>query len=313
MKISELARRTGLSVATVKYYLREGLLPGGARSAPNQAAYGEEHVRRLGLIRTLRTVGGLEIEHVRRVVTAIEDPALTRHEVFGVVERAGDGRPTRRAETGAFDEQARTDVDRFIERLGWRVRPDAGARQELADALGALRRLGRSYEADVFGPYAAAADRMAAWEVASLDESAPPSVAVERMVIGTVVFGAVFDALRRLAHEHHSAGDRLDDTGPGRHVVAWRYRVDAEHREAFERAYGPDGPLVRLYATAPGFVETELVRGDDGDYLMVERWDSAEHHRSFRSERRAEYEALDAGSGRLTEPTMVFAGATVAR
>jgi hypothetical protein len=25
------------------------------------------------------------------------------------------------------------------------------------------------------------------------------------MVVGTVVFGAVFDALRRLAHEHHSA------------------------------------------------------------------------------------------------------------
>ena len=30
-------------------------------------------------------------------------------------------------------------------------------------------------------------------------------VAVERMVVGTVVFGAVFDALRRLAQEHHSA------------------------------------------------------------------------------------------------------------
>ena len=70
----------------------------------------------------------------------------------------------------------------------------------------------------MFAPYAAAADRMAAWEVASLDDSAPRSVAVERMVIGTVVFGSVFDALRRLAHEHHSAGDRLDDTGRGGHA-----------------------------------------------------------------------------------------------
>ncbi len=221
MKISELARLTGLSVATVKYYLREGLLPGGARSAPNQAAYGEEHVRRLGLIRTLRTVGNLDIEHIWRVVVAIEDEALTRHEVFGVVERAGTGGSTRGVETGPINEQARRDVDLFIDDLGWRVRPDAGARQELADALGALRRLGREYAADVFAPYAAAANGMAAWEVGSIPEHASRSAAVEQMVVGTVVFGAVFDALRRLAHEHHSSAPvrREDGAGVRRHAV----------------------------------------------------------------------------------------------
>ena len=41
MRISELSAQTGVPVPTIKYYLREGLLPEGERSAPTQAAYGE--------------------------------------------------------------------------------------------------------------------------------------------------------------------------------------------------------------------------------------------------------------------------------
>lgn len=203
MKISELSRQSGLPVATVKYYLREGLLPAGTPTAPNQADYGEAHVRRLRLILTLREIGGLEIERIRRVITAIEDEDLSRHDLFGVAQRALE---SARSSAKMTDEvrPARTEVDRFVEELGWQVRPDAAARQDLADALASLRGLGRDYGTEVFGPYAEAADRMAAWEVSAIPTSAPPSVAVERMVVGTVVFGAVFDALRRLAHEHHS-------------------------------------------------------------------------------------------------------------
>ena len=204
MKISELSRQSRLPVATVKYYLREGLLPAGTPTAPNQANYGATHVRRLRLIRTLRELGGLEIERIRRVISAIEDEDLSRHDLFGVAERARESARTS-AEMTDDKRQARAEVDRFVEGLGWQVRPDAGARQDLADALAALRDLGRDYGTEAFRPYAEAADRMATWEVSAIPRSDPPSVAVERMVVGTVVFGAVFDALRRLAHEHHSA------------------------------------------------------------------------------------------------------------
>ncbi|HSK52325.1 MAG TPA: MerR family transcriptional regulator [Clostridia bacterium] len=211
MRISELARSAGLSVATVKYYIREGLLPAGVRSAPNQAEYGDEHLRRLRLIRTLRTVAGLDIGRIRRVVAAIEDDSLSRHAVFGVVEQVQAREPSAEADA---DARANEEVDGFIEELGWHVRPDAAARKELADILTALRGLGRQYGTEVFRPYAAAADRMASWEVAQIPPSEPRSVAVERMVVGTVVFGAVFDALRRLAHEHHSGATERD--GPGK-------------------------------------------------------------------------------------------------
>jgi DNA-binding transcriptional MerR regulator len=191
-------------IATVKYYLREGLLPAGTPTAPNQARYGDTHVRRLRLIRTLREVGDLEIERIRRVIEAIEDDELPRHDLFGVAQRALESARTS-AEMTDETRQARAEVDRFVEQLGWQVRPDAVARQELADALAGLRRLGREYGTEVFGPYAEAADRMAAWEVRAIPASEPPSIAVERMVVGSIVFGAIFDALRRLAHEHHSA------------------------------------------------------------------------------------------------------------
>jgi DNA-binding transcriptional MerR regulator len=188
----------------VKYYLREGLLAAGTPTAPNQAEYGDTHLRRLRLIRTLRDVGGLEIERIRRVIAAIDDQDLSRHDLFGVAQRALESaRPA--ADLTDDTRQARAEVDRFVDEFGWQVRPDAAARQQLADALAGLRRLGRDYGTEVFGPYAAAADRMAAWEVSTIPTSEPRSVAVERMVVGSIIFGAIFDALRRLAHEHHSA------------------------------------------------------------------------------------------------------------
>ena len=67
MRISELSTRSGVPVATIKYYLREKLLPEGQRSSPTQAAYTETHVQRLGVIRAL-VDAGVGIAGVRKVV-----------------------------------------------------------------------------------------------------------------------------------------------------------------------------------------------------------------------------------------------------
>ena len=37
MRIAELSQTTGVPVPTIKYYLREGLLPAGELTSPNQA------------------------------------------------------------------------------------------------------------------------------------------------------------------------------------------------------------------------------------------------------------------------------------
>ena len=204
MRIGALSRESGVPVATIKYYLREGLVPPGRRTAANQADYDERHVHRLRLIRAFREVGGLGIEPIRRVLHAIDAGDLSLHELFGVAQDALDG-PAQPEDPSADASWARAEVDRFLEGLGWNVRVDARGRRALEDAVRGLRSLGRDADTRLFAPYATAADAMARFEVETIPSELAPSDALERMVVGTVVFGRVFDALRRLAHEHHSA------------------------------------------------------------------------------------------------------------
>ena len=54
----------------------------------------------------------------------------------------------------------------------------------------------------------------------------------------------------------------------------WRFRVPAAEAAAFERAYGPDGDWAQLFARAPGYAGTELLKQNDanGVYLTIDRW-----------------------------------------
>ncbi len=205
MRIGELSRTTGISVATIKYYLRAGLLaPGRVEGAANQAEYGDEHVHRLHLVRTLLHVGGLSVAAAHDVVTALERPNFSRHRLMAVAHNALPNR----VEPASADEvtrRARADVDDWLLRMGWESTPDTPARAMLADALAALRRLGRDVPAEAFTPYADVADALAERELATLDPAAPRASMVEDAVIGTVVFEAALVALRRLAQANHSA------------------------------------------------------------------------------------------------------------
>lgn len=206
IRVSQLSRTTGVSVATIKYYLREGLVPPGEISAPNQAEYSDVHVRRLRLVRVLREVGGLSIEAIREVVQATEDPSLSLHEVLGVAHRAIS------PAVSGHELPELVEVDGLLRQLGWDVSPKAPDRRELACALASLRSLGRDVDATAFLPYADAVEPLARREVGSLPADISPDEAVEHAVVGTVVYGAALTALRRLAQEHHSARRRREAT-----------------------------------------------------------------------------------------------------
>jgi DNA-binding transcriptional MerR regulator len=205
MRIAELSRTTGVSVPTIKYYLRERLLPPGRPTARNQADYSTEHVRRLRLVRTMRDAGSLGIGAVRSVVEAIDDEGLSVHEVLGVAQRAvgPHGAPTSAATPEAL--RAREDADRFLAELGWRVAPDAPARRTLAEALLALRRARTDAAPTEFRPYAEAARRLAVQEFAEAPPATDRTAAVEWVIVGTVAHEAALIALRRLAEENESA------------------------------------------------------------------------------------------------------------
>jgi DNA-binding transcriptional MerR regulator len=202
--MAELSRMTDVPIPTVKYYLREGLLPPGVATGPNQADYGEEHARRLRLIRVLRDVGDLGIAQVRKVLEAIDSEDVPLHDLLG--QAAYALAPTHRPPV-ITDElaQAKAEVDGFIAGLGWKVSEDAPGRWILAEALLALRRLWGVEGPEIFVPYAEAAERIAAGELSGGPTGGSRAETVEWMVIGTVVYEAALAALRRLAQEHHSA------------------------------------------------------------------------------------------------------------
>lgn len=57
MRISELARKGGVGVETVRFYQRKGLLPVPRGDAPGGRHYGEHDVKRLRYIRHAQVAG----------------------------------------------------------------------------------------------------------------------------------------------------------------------------------------------------------------------------------------------------------------
>lgn len=118
MRLAELSERSGVSTATIKYYLREGLLPPGRRVNATTADYDEEHLRRLRLVRALIQVGGIPVARAREVLSHIDDDSLGRTIRLGAALWALPQEP----EPDEDDPDvvaAAAEVDRLLETLGW--------------------------------------------------------------------------------------------------------------------------------------------------------------------------------------------------
>ncbi|MEU1285580.1 MerR family transcriptional regulator [Kitasatospora sp. NPDC005856] len=72
--IGELARRTGLTVKTVRHYSDQGIVPPADRNPAGHRLYGADAAARLELVRTLRELG-LGLPAIRRVVERELTPA----------------------------------------------------------------------------------------------------------------------------------------------------------------------------------------------------------------------------------------------
>jgi DNA-binding transcriptional MerR regulator len=70
LKVGEIARRAGVSVPTVHFYLREGLLPPAPKkTSRNMAYYDESYVARIRLIRRLQDERRLPLRVIRALLT----------------------------------------------------------------------------------------------------------------------------------------------------------------------------------------------------------------------------------------------------
>ena len=104
LRMGELAERAGVSVSTVKHYLREGLLGGDAqvtRTSRNMAYYPPEFVERIRLIKRLQEERFMPLRVIRGVMD--EDPERLRALVEledRVLERASAAQDRRRISRG---------------------------------------------------------------------------------------------------------------------------------------------------------------------------------------------------------------------
>jgi DNA-binding transcriptional MerR regulator len=208
VRIAELSRYSDVTIPTIKYYLREGLLPPGELTGRNQATYDKRHLERLRLIRALREVGGLSVSATREVLAVLDQPEITAHELMGRAHRAVRRRPVDAPADPAADHdwtRARTDAAEQIRLLGWTVDPDAPALDQLADVILALRRVGRADIIEAIPQYAEAALSVAQWEVRLAAADPDPATVLTTVVTGTVLGEALLATVRLLAHEHVSA------------------------------------------------------------------------------------------------------------
>lgn len=200
MLVSELAERADVPLATVKYYLREGLLPAGETTGPRRAEYDESHLRRLRILRLLREVGGIPVTSLRQVADALDDEALPVHDVMTLVADVITTGPAISTDPASLEI-----VDEVLADIGWDgVRRESVDRQRLAALVSLLNGPGPlGASPDVLAFYAGLADQLARAEIALVDHSTERSELLEQMVTGSVVYGQVFDLLRQLGHEHH--------------------------------------------------------------------------------------------------------------
>ncbi|MFD4596534.1 MerR family transcriptional regulator [Streptomyces sp. NPDC058464] len=200
MRMSELSRRSGVSVTTIKYYLREGLLPTGRQTAATQAEYDEQHLRRLRLIRALTGVRGLSVSATREVLDALGEHDGDTHRLLGLAL----GTIRLPADT-AEDAPETAEVDALLKELGWKVHQNAPARTTLAETITSLRSLGVPLDWHTLLPYARLAERTATLDLDQLDGIDDPLEAAERALLLTVLLEPALMALRRMAQENESA------------------------------------------------------------------------------------------------------------
>jgi DNA-binding transcriptional MerR regulator len=192
LRVSELVAATGVPLATVKFYLREGLLMPGRSTSATRAEYDEQHVRRLALIRALAGLG-LPIPKVKIVVNLIDEPTDSLFESLGGALAA----------LPPYDLEVREDYPRAraaLQALGQVYDPAYAAVAALESALDAAEKVGIPMTDERLHAYGRHIRAIASADLEMMPNTTPQA-AIEYAVLGTAIYEPVIAALRRLAHQ----------------------------------------------------------------------------------------------------------------
>jgi DNA-binding transcriptional MerR regulator len=193
MRISELAERSGLPVATIKFYLRKELLQPGATVSKTQASYDESHLQRLRLIRALREIADLPVATIAAVLGAVDDESLPLLDLLRLTQTAV-------ARPAAYDVDTGP-AEILLDELGWQLLPGSALVASLAGVLAALADQHEKIDTASLKPWAEAAWSVAEAEVGYISSDTPRATAARRVTVGTVLYGELLAQLRLVAQE----------------------------------------------------------------------------------------------------------------
>lgn len=192
MRISELSRSTGVTIASIKYYIREGVLAPGDADGPNRSVYGDAHVARLRLVRGLVEGAGVSIAGVKQITAAL-DEGMPLNDAFGVAQASVPLAGALSAEEPSDDAVER--VLAVVEGIG-RFHP---AVPIAARALDTFAVVGEPLSERWLARYAEAAAIVARADFDELEERSDPTDQARIAAVGTALGDVVFQSLRRIA------------------------------------------------------------------------------------------------------------------
>lgn len=191
MQLKELSRRSDVSTASIKFYLREGLLQSGLSRHATLAEYGDEHLLRLRMIQALRNVVGLSIGHIRLLAKLIDDPQVEFLDLLGKTQSLVLGYD--------FVETYEHPLTAAVVRSrGW---PDTStdARQALNAHLRQMESLGLEPRPDLLESYGAAVDLVAQQDLSSITDTGGRDQAVLTVAVGVHQYSTLLVRMLALA------------------------------------------------------------------------------------------------------------------
>jgi DNA-binding transcriptional MerR regulator len=113
LMIGDVARETGLSVAAIRYYEAEKLLPSPDRLASNRRVYGRDILKRIAFIQGCRNAG-MSLSDIGRMLALLSRQARPCAEALNIADRASKELSRRIAELQA----ARRELSRLAASCG---------------------------------------------------------------------------------------------------------------------------------------------------------------------------------------------------
>ncbi|UVI35018.1 MerR family transcriptional regulator [Brevibacterium spongiae] len=199
--MAELSRRSELRVPTIKYYLREGLLPPGRRTSVNQAVYDQTHLDRLRLIRALTSVAGLPLAKVRAVIDAVNGQA-SEIDAMAVTQDTLIGNVGTDIEVETEDTESAALLDQAITARGWRCETSSPAYKAAVNAVALLSTEELTPILDRLDAYVEAAERVGRNDLEAIGDADSLEERIRGVVLGSLLRRPLLEALVLLAQQH---------------------------------------------------------------------------------------------------------------